>query len=111
MIVLKIFKPKKKSLNPPLPLEIPQPVEKRQTERSDHVVKVSYKVLLPMEGEGFTQDISQDGLGLFLDNEVPPGAVMELKFKETPKGTQPAKPIAKVMWQKDSQTGVKVLGR
>ncbi len=111
MIILKIFKPKKKPPNPFVPLEISQLVEKRSDERSDHVVKVSYKVLLPMEGEGFTQDVSQDGIGLFLDNEVPPGAVMELKFQEPPKGTQPAKPIAKVMWQRDHQTGVKVLGR
>ncbi len=114
MIVLKIYRRTKKDLEPSIPQDRPatsQPVEKRLNARSDHVVKVKYKVLIPMEGKGFTQDMSAEGFGLFLDNEVPPGAVMELKFHKPPRGVEPVKPIAKVVWQKDHQAGVKILGR
>ncbi len=114
MIVLKIYKRSKKSPEHSVSQDEPensQQAEKRLSARSDHVVKLQYKVLVPMEGQGFTQDMSAKGFGLFLDNEVPPGAVMELKFHKPPRGVQPVKPIAKVVWQRDHQAGVKILGR
>lgn len=85
--------------------------ERRKSRRYDSIHKVGYKVLIPMEGEGFTQNISESGFALFLDKEVPPGAVLELKFQNPTKGTQPDRSIVKVMWQKDHLAGVKVLGR
>jgi hypothetical protein len=114
MIVLKIYRRSKKSPEPSISPDVPEnppPEEKRLSARSDHVVKLKYKVLVPMEGQGFTQDMSVKGFGLFLDNEVPPGAVMELKFHKPPRGVQPVKPIAKVVWQRDHQAGVKILGK
>ena len=85
--------------------------DRRKSRRYDSIHKVGYKVLIPMEGEGFTQNISEGGFALFLDKEVPPGAVLELRFQNPSVGTQPDRSIVKVMWQKDHLAGVKVLGR
>lgn len=118
MIRLKIYKPSRRAFELPAVREAPEPpvvraskkpAEKRQAGRSDHVAKFSYKLLVPLEGQGYTQNVSKTGYGLFLDNEVPPGATIELQFNETQQETRPDKPIAKVMWQKDHQTGVKIL--
>ncbi|MGB2907003.1 MAG: PilZ domain-containing protein [Candidatus Aminicenantaceae bacterium] len=120
MIRLKIYKPSHRPPGQPAVQEAPEPsivraskkpAEKRQAGRSDHVAKFSYKLLVPMEGQGYTQNVSQNGYGLFLDNEVPPGATIELQFNETQQGTRPDKPIAKVVWQKEHQAGVKLLGK
>ena len=118
MIRLKIYKPNRRAPEIPAVREDPEPsiaraskkpAENRQAGRSDHVAKFSYKLLVPIEGQGYTQNVSQDGYGLFLDNEVPPGATIELRFNETQQLNRPDKSIAKVMWQKDHQTGVKIL--
>ena len=85
--------------------------DRRSSRRYDSIHKVGYKVLIPMEGEGFTQNISDGGFALFLDKEVPPGAVLELKFQNPSAGTQPDRSIVKVMWQRDHLAAVKVLGR
>ncbi len=85
--------------------------EKRDSPRYDSIKKIKYKVLIPMEGKGFTQNISKGGYALFLDKEVPPGSVLELKFQIPGKTKEPEKSIVKVIWQKDYLTGVKVLGR
>jgi len=82
--------------------------DRRKTPRYDSVHKIDYKVLVAQGGEGFTQNISEGGFALFLDAEVPPGSVLELKFDQPTKGTQ--RSIVKVMWQKDHIAGVKVLG-
>jgi len=120
MIRLKIYKPSRRAFELPAVREAPElPVvrerkktsEKRQAGRSDHVAKFSYKLLVPVEGQGYTQNVSQAGYGLFLDKEVPPGATIELQFDTMREGNRPDKPIAKVMWQKDHQTGVKLLGK
>lgn len=85
--------------------------EKRRYFRKGQVKKVNYKVLVPIEGEGFTQNISQDGYALFLDNEVPPGSVIELIFEDTTRNQGNERSIAKIIWQKDNIAGVKVLGK
>jgi len=85
--------------------------EKRSSPRYESIKKIKYKVLVPMEGEGFTQNISRGGFALFLDKEVPPGSVLELKFQIPGKKKEPEKSIVKVIWQRDFLTGVKVLGR
>ena len=84
--------------------------EKRSSPRYESIKKIKYKVLIPMEGEGFTQNISRGGFALFLDKEVPPGSVLELKFQIPGKNKEPEKSIVKVIWQRDYLTGVKVLG-
>lgn len=84
--------------------------EKRASPRYDSIKKIKYKVLIPMEGQGYTQNISQGGFALFLDEEVPPGAVLELKFLSESQNGTPGRSIVKVIWQKNYLTGVKVLG-
>ncbi len=84
--------------------------DRRKSPRYDSVHKVDYKVLVARGGEGFTQNISEGGFALFLDAEVPPGSVLELKLEQPAKGTQPQRSIVKVMWQKDHIAGVKILG-
>ncbi len=85
--------------------------ERRGSDRHDSVHRTNYKALIPREGQGFTQNISQGGFALMLDAEVPPGAVLELKFEDSIKVTQPERAIVKVMWQKEHIAGVKLLGR
>ena len=85
--------------------------EKRNSPRHESIKKIKYKVLIPMEGKGFTQNISKGGYALFLDKEVPPGSVLEIKFQIPGRTKEPEKSIVKVIWQKDYLTGVKVLGR
>ena len=85
--------------------------ERRGASRHDSVLRVRYKALVPKQGQGFTQNISQGGFALLLDDEVPPGAVLELKFEDSSKVTQPERAIVKVMWRKDHIAGVKLLGR
>lgn len=109
MIRLKIYKrhrgKKKPAATPP-----PEPQEKRRFSRDDSVKKVSYKVLIPAEGEGYTQNLSDGGFGLLLDDEIPPGSVMEFEYADTSHETGSDKPIAKVIWQKDHEAGIKILG-
>jgi hypothetical protein len=85
--------------------------ERRGPPRSDSIHRINYKALVAQEGQGFTQNISQGGFALLLDAEVPPGAVLELKFEDPGRVTQPERAIVKVVWQKDYITGVKLLGR
>jgi hypothetical protein len=85
--------------------------ERRGPTRYDSVHRINYKALVPKEGQGFTQNISQGGFALLLDAEVPPGAVLELKFEDPGRVTQPERAIVKVVWQKDYITGVRLLGR
>jgi hypothetical protein len=109
MITLKIHRRRRlRRLRTPAPPDLP--IEKRRTARDDCVKKVSYKVLIPTEGEGYTQNLSDGGFGLFLDDEVPPGSVMEFEYMDTSSEEKAAKPIAKVIWQKDHEAGIKILG-
>jgi hypothetical protein len=118
-LILKIYKSSRRSAadQPSQPDEaspksehaVPPTPDLRNGSREDRVTKVSYKVLIPLEGEGFTQDASRDGFRVFLDKPVPPGAVMEMKFRELNSGDTHSHPIGKVVWQKDHMAGIKVL--
>jgi hypothetical protein len=83
--------------------------EMRKSPRIDAVKKVKFKVLAPLEGEGFTQDISERGLCIFLNKEVTPGSVLALKLENLGEGNKPINIIAKVIWQEDLLTGVTFL--
>jgi hypothetical protein len=125
-LVLKIYKRNRKDGDDPSDPQASEPIapdidaevpiapqtDLRDTSREERVTKVKYKVLIPMEGKGFTQDASRDGFCVFLDKEVPPGAVMEMKFRELNSGENDNNrphPIGKVVWQKDHKAGIKVL--
>ncbi len=107
MLKLRIYKRDRRRRTPVPP---DPPKEYRKFARTDSVKKVTYKVLIPAEGEGFTQNVSDRGLGLFLEDEVPPGSVMEFQYLDVPSNSESEKPIAKVIWQKDHEAGIKVLG-
>lgn len=87
------------------------PEERRKSPRFGTVNRIDYKVLIPEEGEGFTQNISDGGYALFLDKEVPLGAVLELSFPESSPERPALRSIVKVVWRKDHLAGVKILGR
>ena len=108
MLKLRIYRRDRRRRTPVPP---DPPIENRKFEREDSVKNVTYKVLIPAEGEGFTQNISNSGFGLFLDDEVPPGSVMEFQYLDKSSDSDSARPIAKVIWQKDHEAGIKVLGR
>ncbi|NOR15087.1 MAG: hypothetical protein GQ544_05245 [Candidatus Aminicenantes bacterium] len=107
MLKLRIYKRNRRQRTPVPP---DPPKENRKFARTDSVKKVTYKVLIPAEGEGFTQNVSDSGFGLFLEDEVPPGSVMEFQYVDMSHNSESEKPIAKVIWQKDHEAGIKVLG-
>jgi hypothetical protein len=57
----------------------------------------------------FTQDISQTGMCLLLDNEVSPGMILKLNFDLPGQSTQPIDTLAEVIWQDNYLTGVKFI--
>lgn len=83
--------------------------EKRKTSRFSEVKKVKYKVLVAKEGEGFLQNLSEGGGCLMLDEELSPGAILQLDILELGNSSKPVKVFCKVVWQEGNLTGVKYL--
>jgi PilZ domain len=79
--------------------------EKRNHTRQMLVTKVAYRVLMHSKGETLTQNISQGGLCLILDKELPAGATLGLKIDMPGKETRPIEVFAQVIWQKKSEMG------
>jgi c-di-GMP-binding flagellar brake protein YcgR len=79
--------------------------EKRKYPREEIITDVSYKVLTPSEDKGLTQDISQGGLCLLLNNELPPGTIIEVKFRLPDEDSKLIETFVKVVWQKKTDTG------
>jgi len=65
----------------------PNKADMRKDTRKSYVTNVSYRVVvdekstIPVKDEGLTQNISNGGLCLILNRELPSGAVLELKFE------------------------------
>ncbi len=74
--------------------------ERRQHKRAPVNFNLLYKVQLPaqvrvqvgkMERPAFVQDISEGGLGLLINSEIPPEALLKVKFSLTSKDEQGVK--------------------
>ena len=85
--------------------------EKRMHPRNAYVKNVSYRLVvdenttIPFNGKGLTQNISYAGMCLILNRELPPGAILELKFELTEKDSKPIMTRVKVVWLKKIETG------
>jgi len=52
----------------------------REKKRVDTVQRVSYRTNSFIRGEGFSQNLSENGCCLFLNEEVPIGSLIEITF-------------------------------
>jgi len=85
--------------------------DNRRYPRKEVVTNLSYRVITPLGGKGLTQNISEGGLCIILDKQIPVGTMLELKFELPGEEEAPIETFAKVMWQKEVEgkflTGVK----
>ncbi len=83
----------------------PKVEQKRKHSRQEIITTVDYKVLTPSEDVGMTQNVSEGGLCLLLNNELSPGSILEVKFEipgDTPKHVES---FVEVVWQKRTDKG------
>ncbi len=91
----------------------PDSNRKRKHERKPVVTEVSYQVLTPAGDVGLTQNISEGGLCLLLNNELSPGAVLQVQFTLPDEAAKKVESFVEVIWQSKTEkgflTGVKFL--
>lgn len=80
-------------------------VIKRKHYRDEMYIDVIYKVLSPLKGLGLTRDISQGGMCLLLDCELPPGTILELKYRLPHEESRRIMTSAEIVWQKKTDKG------
>jgi hypothetical protein len=89
----------------------PNKADMRKDTRKSYVTNVSYRVVvdekstIPVKDEGLTQNISNGGLCLILNRELPSGAVLELKFEMPEENSNSVETRVKVVWQEKMETG------
>jgi c-di-GMP-binding flagellar brake protein YcgR len=83
--------------------------DRRKYPRVDFIRRANYQSSKSPQFDIFTQDISQTGMCLLLDNEVNPGMVLKLNFELPGQDYKPIDTLAEVIWQDNFLTGVKFL--
>ncbi len=78
---------------------------KRKHSREEMIIDVAYKVLSPLKAVGLTRNISYGGLCLLLDNELPPGTILELKYRLPHEESRQIVTSVEVVWQKKTEKG------
>jgi len=78
---------------------------KREHRRDEIIIDVIYKVLSPLKDVGLVRDISQGGLCLLLNSELPPGTILELKYRLPHEESRQIVSIVEVVWQKKTDKG------
>jgi len=81
----------------------------RKYPRVEAIKKIDYKIIKPQKGGGYTQNLSEEGCCLLLNEELPPGSILELNFNGIGSNSKPVRAIGKVIWQNDYLTGIKFL--
>jgi hypothetical protein len=79
--------------------------DRRGCHRKEVSTKVVYKVVIPTDGAATTANISEGGICLVLDKELPPGTVLEVKFELPGKEPVPIETLVKIVWQKKTDKG------
>lgn len=82
-----------------------KPEQKRKHWRQEIITSVDYKVLTPSGDVGTTQNVSEGGLCLLVNNELSQGTILEVKFEipgDTPKLVES---FVEVIWQKKTEKG------
>lgn len=83
----------------------PNTKQNRKHPRKEITTSVDYKVLTPSGDMGMTQNVSEGGLCLLLNNELSPGTVLEVKFEIPGDVPRLVESFVKVVWQKKMDTG------
>jgi len=86
----------------------------RKELRIDTIQKVSFRINdiktnSIIHGQGFSQNLSENGCCLFLDREIPMGSLIEITFNQLGKNNQDVKIIGRIIWQRDFLSGVSFL--
>jgi c-di-GMP-binding flagellar brake protein YcgR len=89
--------------------EIEKKTDRRKYPRVDFIRKANYQFSKSPQFGIFTQDISQTGMCLLLDNEVNPGMILKLNFELPGQSYKPIDTLAEVIWQDNYRTGVKFI--
>jgi len=79
--------------------------ERRRYFRKEVITGVSYRVIVPSIGEGVTKNISEGGLCLLLDKELPLGTILEIKFELPGEEGCPIETFVRVVWQRKTENG------
>jgi hypothetical protein len=83
----------------------PTTQQKRKYLRKDLSTSVNYRILKPSGDVGMTQNVSEGGLCLVLNNELPPGTILEVKFEIPDDTAKKVESFAEVVWQKKTDKG------
>ena len=83
--------------------------DRRKYPRVEFIRKASYQLSKSPQSGIFTQDISQTGMCLLLDNEIHPGSILKLNFELPGQSYEPIDTLAEVIWQDNYLTGVKFI--
>ena len=77
----------------------------RKNHRTEIFVDVIYKVVSPIKGVGLSRNISHGGLCLLLENELPPGTILQLKYRLPHEESRLIETTVEVIWQRKSEKG------
>jgi hypothetical protein len=78
---------------------------KRKHHRTEMFFDVIYKVVSPIKGVALSRNFSPGGLCLLLDNELPPGTILEIKYRLPHEEHRLIETTVEVVWQKKSDKG------
>jgi len=78
---------------------------KRKHHRTEIFVDVIYQVVSPIKGVALSRNISHGGLCLLLENELPSGTILELKYRLPHEEHRQIKMMVEVIWQKKTEQG------
>jgi c-di-GMP-binding flagellar brake protein YcgR len=78
---------------------------KRKHHRTEIFFDVIYKVVSPIKGVGLSRNFSQGGLCLLLDHELPPGTLLELKYRLPHEESRLIETTVEVVWQNKTEKG------
>jgi len=85
------------------------PRDRRRSYRFPDSRRVYFRILRPLIGEGFTQNMSEDGCCILLSEELPLGTIIELLISEPEDDAKQYKILGKVVWQTNFLTGIEFL--
>ena len=78
---------------------------KREHDRTEIIVDVIYRVVSPIKDVGLSRNFSQGGLCLLLNNELPPGTILGLKYRLPHEESRLIENTVEVVWQKKTDKG------
>jgi hypothetical protein len=89
-------------------------VEQRQHPRIQVNTKIKFAVVIPVYDSGTSKDISQGGLCLETNKNLPQGSILRLEFDLPGDSPQHIEALGKVVWQRTNtegsfSTGIKFL--